>query len=163
MPWPGNACRRRPTVCVFAPWVAVGLVWGGSQDLSLMALRLALAGGAGLATLLAVGALTNRARRRRALARVPRPCHMLCADRVDHLILQSPDPPGPATTVLTADIRQVVPAPDHVFIDAAPVLVILPRAAFDDAAGMAGLAAHWQQALRDDEAKEDADAAAAAV
>ena len=138
-------------VGVFAPWVAVGMVWGASGDMGSLPLRLALTGGAGLAVMLAAGALTARARARRARARVPRPCRVQVEDFGDHLALRGMDPPGPVTFVAPETIRQVVLARGHVFLEVPPELVILPLAAFEDAAEMAAFAAVWQDKLRDDE------------
>lgn len=141
-------------VGVFAPWVAVGLVWGATGDKGSVLLRLAVTGGAGLAVMLAGGALTGRARHRRALARVPAPCHEEVGEFGSHVSLQRLDPPGPVATIAPDMIRQVVLAPGHVFLDAPPHLVILPLAAFTDAADMAAFAARWQDRLDDDDRDE---------
>lgn len=138
-------------VGVFAPWVAVGMVWGASGDMASLALRLPLTGGAGLAVMLAAGALTARARARRARSRVPAPCRVQVEEFGDHLALRGVDPPGPATFIAPETIRQIVLARGHVFLEAPPDLMILPLAAFEDAADMAAFAAVWQDKLRDDD------------
>lgn len=155
------AWERLPTeatgwrkVGVFAPWVAVGMVWGASGDMGSLGLRLALTGGAGLAVMLAAGALTARAQARRARSRVQGPCRMQVEDFGDHLALRGVDPPRPATVIVPETIRQIVLAPGRVFLEAPPDLVILPLAAFEDAADMAAYAAVWQDKLRDDERDE---------
>ncbi|QLQ20526.1 MAG: hypothetical protein HZT43_21040 [Exiguobacterium profundum] len=101
--------------------------------------------------MLAAGALTARARARRARARVPQPCRVQVEDFGDHLALRGIDPPGPVAFVAPETIRQIVLARGHVFLEAPPELVILPLAAFEDAAEMAAFAAVWQDKLRGDD------------
>lgn len=129
----------------FAPWIMLGLGWGVTEgnDLALW-LRLALVAAPAVAVWALSQALFSRARQRRALARVPAPADMLCTVAEARLTAHPEDRPQEAVTLTPVDLRQVVLTPAHLFLDAAPALIILPRAAFADAEAMAALAARWE-------------------
>ncbi|WP_323042807.1 hypothetical protein [Gemmobacter sp.] len=127
----------------FAPWVVLGMGWGVAEPLPGLLARSAVAGGAAIAVWLAVRLIVARARRRRALARVPAPLDMMCEVWGDHLEARPVTGAQPPTTIAPEAIRQVLATPDRLFLDAAPALLILPRTAFATPEDMAAFAAHW--------------------
>ena len=129
---------------LFAPWIMLGLGWGVTEGNGLaLWLRLALAAAPALAVWALSQALISRARQRRAIARIPAPLEMVCTSGARQLVAHPDDQPQTALTVTPETLRQVVLTPTHLFLDADPALLILPRAAFAEAADMAALAAHW--------------------
>jgi len=129
---------------LFAPWIMLGLGWGVTEgnDLALW-LRLALVAAPAVAVWALSQALFARARQRRAFARIPAPAEMRCAVGATRLTAHPENRPHEALTVTPETLRQVVLTPGYLFLDADPALLILPRAAFADAAEMAALAARW--------------------
>lgn len=132
-------------LAVFAPWIMLGLGWGAMDGNGLPFWQhAALATAPALAVWALSQALFSRARQRRALARVPAPADMLCTVAEARLTAHPEGRPHEAITLTPADLRQVVLTPAHLFLDGAPALIILPRAAFADAEAMAALAARWE-------------------
>lgn len=132
----------------FAPWMVLGMAWALSEPLPGLLARGALAGGAGIAAWLVTSGMVARTQRRRARQRISAPTDMRCTIWADRLEIGA-STAGETPAILTPDsIRQVIPTPERLFIDAVPALLILPRAAFDDAAQMAAFAAHWDQLSR---------------
>lgn len=130
---------------LFAPWITLGLGWGATDGNGLpLWLRAVLVAAPALAVWGLTQALFTRSRRRRALARIPAPVDMLCSVQAHAITFHPEDRPQAALTLTPDQIRQVVLTPAHLFLDAAPVLLILPRAAFADAAAMAALADRWE-------------------
>lgn len=132
----------------FAPWAVLGMGWAVAEPLPGLVARSAVAGGAAIATWLAVRLIVTRAQRRRVQASVPAPVDMTCQVWGDHLDARPVT--GNAAPILIAPetIRQVLLTPDRLFLDAAHALLILPRAAFADANDMAAFAARWDALSR---------------
>lgn len=133
-------------------WLALAFVWpllvpeswGIDDRFDLFFGVLALAG----ATHFAVAeAFARWRRRRRAAKRCPGPVAMWLEDRGDRLVY---GPVGGAPRVVTPDrIRQVVVTDRHAMIDAPPEVLILPLAAFADAADLRAWADAWDRLSED--------------
>ncbi len=136
-------------LAVFAPWIMLGLGWGAMDGNGLPFWQ---HGALATAPALAVWALSQvlvaHGRQRRAHARLPAPADMRCTVAEARLTAHPEGRPQDALTITPEGLRQVVLTPTHLFLDAGPDLLILPRAAFADAEAMAALAARWETLSR---------------
>lgn len=133
---------------LLAPWIALGMGWAAAEPLADPLARGAVAVGAAIAVWLAVRMLVTRAQRQRARARLPLPVDMICRVWADHLEVRPETGDAAPLIVGPRTIRQVLRTPGHLFVETAPALLIVPRAAFASPDEMAAVAARCEALSR---------------